>query len=240
MRVRKPHVTPSFVISCLALFVALGGTAYAATGGTFILGQANSATSGTGLTSKNAGKTLNLTQQSPKAAATALGLNVPVGRPPFMVNSNVRVDNLNADLIDGVDGSQIVRATGWFRESALTLADCNAPTTFATAPVTVPADGVMIVNASVTVARPAGTGLIGLAARIDHDFGGGVSPGMWQEATVQGDARANLAPTTMIPVSPGNHTFILTVCDGDHTTTDGLSTKALRGEMTLVFTSFRL
>ena len=36
----KSRPSPSLVISCLALFVALGGTAYAATGGSFILGHA--------------------------------------------------------------------------------------------------------------------------------------------------------------------------------------------------------
>ena len=44
MRLRIPRVTPALAISVAALFVALGGSAYAATGGTFILGQPNSAT----------------------------------------------------------------------------------------------------------------------------------------------------------------------------------------------------
>lgn len=35
---RRPSA--SLVIACLALFVALGGTAHAATGGTFLLGKA--------------------------------------------------------------------------------------------------------------------------------------------------------------------------------------------------------
>ena len=77
---RKP--SPSMIVSLLALFVALGGAGYAATGGNFILGKANSATSQTGLTSSNAGKALNVTQQSTGAGATALGLTVPSGKPP--------------------------------------------------------------------------------------------------------------------------------------------------------------
>ena len=37
------HLTFANVVSLIALFVALGGTTYAATGGNFILGQSNGA-----------------------------------------------------------------------------------------------------------------------------------------------------------------------------------------------------
>jgi len=47
-RFRPSHGT---VVAYLALFVALGGTAYAATGGSFILGQPNSASTATQLSS---------------------------------------------------------------------------------------------------------------------------------------------------------------------------------------------
>ena len=40
---KRLRISPSFVISLAALFVALGGTAWAATGGNFILGKANTA-----------------------------------------------------------------------------------------------------------------------------------------------------------------------------------------------------
>jgi hypothetical protein len=93
------------VISLVSLFVALGGTTYAATGGYFILGKANTATAQTGLTSKNAGKTLSITQQSTGTGATALGLSVPVGKPPLTVNSGTKVANLNADTLDGINST---------------------------------------------------------------------------------------------------------------------------------------
>src|SRR6266404_5868732 len=94
--------SPAFVISLVSLFVALGGTTYAATGGNFILGKANTATAQTGLTSKNAGKALSITQQSTGTGATALGLSVPAGKPPMTVNSGTKVANLNADMVDGI------------------------------------------------------------------------------------------------------------------------------------------
>src|SRR5215212_3341509 len=104
-RFRRPSL--SLVISLIALFVALGGAGYAATGGTFILGRANSATSQSGLASNNAGKALNVTQKSTGTGATALGLNVPAGKPPFTVNSATRVNHLNADRVDGKHDTQL-------------------------------------------------------------------------------------------------------------------------------------
>jgi len=95
--------SPALVISLVALFVALGGTTYAATGGAFILGKANTATAQTGLTAKNAGRAFSITQQSTGTGATALGLSVPVGKPPMIVNSGTKVAKLNADRLDGSD-----------------------------------------------------------------------------------------------------------------------------------------
>ena len=41
------------------------------------------------------------------AASTALGLNVAAGHAPFTVNSGVKVANLNADSLDGLDSSAL-------------------------------------------------------------------------------------------------------------------------------------
>jgi hypothetical protein len=50
-RLFRLRPSPATVLSTIALFVALSGRGYAATGGTFILGHSNSAGSQTGLTS---------------------------------------------------------------------------------------------------------------------------------------------------------------------------------------------
>jgi hypothetical protein len=95
------------VVGYIALFVALGGTSYAATGGNFILGNPNTAGKQTTLSASPAfaGKTLQVTNTSTAAGATALGLSVGSGRPPFTVNSGTKVAKLNADLLDGADSS---------------------------------------------------------------------------------------------------------------------------------------
>jgi hypothetical protein len=66
---KRPHISPALVISLVALFVSLSGTAWAATGGNFILGQANGATTQTGLTANFAGKTLQLANNNTAAGA---------------------------------------------------------------------------------------------------------------------------------------------------------------------------
>jgi hypothetical protein len=93
------------VVGYIALFIALGGTTYAATGGSFILGNPNSASSTTSLSAPVAGKALQVTNTSTGASATGLGLNVASGHSPFTVNSGTKVTNLNADKLDGIDST---------------------------------------------------------------------------------------------------------------------------------------
>jgi hypothetical protein len=104
---KRLRISPSFVISLVALFVALGGTAWAATGGNFILGKANTANAKTTLTGTNAGPALALSNTTTGTAATALNLNVASGHAPLTTNSSTVVKNLNADKVDGLDAVQL-------------------------------------------------------------------------------------------------------------------------------------
>jgi hypothetical protein len=139
--------SPALVIALVALFVSLGGLGVAATGGNFILGQANTANNQTALSGtvssnaqlrvQNASTTSNaygligkMTSTSASAtsagvrgqnlstdpnAAGVLGVNngggpglksiVNAGAAPLAVNSQTKVTDLNADLLDGVDSS---------------------------------------------------------------------------------------------------------------------------------------
>jgi hypothetical protein len=92
---RRP--SPAIVIATGALFIALSGTAYAATGGTFILGKPNTAKSVTALTN---------------SAGTALSLSSKAGTPPLTVNSGVQVPNLNASVVDGYSAYSFVHGSG--------------------------------------------------------------------------------------------------------------------------------
>lgn len=98
---RRPSA--SLVISLLSLFIALGGTAYAATGGTFILGHANSATTASSLTSGVAtGNTLGITNTGGKPP---LKLTSNPGVAPLAVSNSTKVEKLNADQLDGLDST---------------------------------------------------------------------------------------------------------------------------------------
>jgi hypothetical protein len=93
----------------LALVVAFGHAGYSATGGSFILGTINNASTQTMLKAPIPRSTLNITNTSAASGATALGLSVPATRPPMIVTSAVKVANLNADLLDGFDSAAFTR-----------------------------------------------------------------------------------------------------------------------------------
>jgi hypothetical protein len=94
-RLHRPSAAT--IISLIALFFAMSGTAVAATGGTFILGKANTATSTTSLTNSK---------------GTALSLSSTATTPPLKVSNSVQVPNLNASELDGQTASAFLPATG--------------------------------------------------------------------------------------------------------------------------------
>src|SRR5436190_972972 len=112
MRRIRSHLTYANVMATIAVFLAVGGTTYAATGDFLKLGNPNSANAPTSLSAPVAGKALQVTNTSTGAGATALGLNAASGHPPFTVNSGTKVANLNADKLDGLDSSGLVKGRG--------------------------------------------------------------------------------------------------------------------------------
>jgi hypothetical protein len=106
----RRRITPSMAISLLALFVALGGVGYSATGGNFILGATNEASTPSVLSSAVPSNSLLINNPSTYGGATALRLVVLSGHPPLSTNSQTKVVNLNADFIDNIDGGKFLRA----------------------------------------------------------------------------------------------------------------------------------
>jgi len=116
----RSHLTYANVMVTILAFIVLGGTTYAATGDFLKLGNPNSATSTTSLSAPVAGKGLQVTNTSTGTGATALGLNVASGHPPFTVNSGTKVTNLNADKLDGMDSSAFVPGSKLVRVGPVT------------------------------------------------------------------------------------------------------------------------
>lgn len=93
-------------VAYLALFMAMGGTAAAATGGTFVLGRGNTATTQTALSNTGAGPVLSLSART--------------GQAPLAVGASAgKATNLNADKLDGLDSTQLVRQGSPINASAL-------------------------------------------------------------------------------------------------------------------------
>ena len=153
-RVRRLHLhrpSAATVISLVALFFAMGGTAVAATGGTFILGKANTATNTTALTNSK---------------GTALSLSSASTAPPLKVSSSVQVPNLNASELDGQTSAAFLPATGTAANSselggqpASAYLGVNGTAANSSALGGTPASGYMQGGGDTTGARLALTGL---------------------------------------------------------------------------------
>lgn len=103
------RISSAHTIALLALFISLGGAGYSATGGNFILGRTNTASTVTALVTPLNGRALQINNTSTAANATALGLVVAAGKPPLFVNSTGHVVRLNADLLDSRHANGLLR-----------------------------------------------------------------------------------------------------------------------------------
>jgi len=84
----------ALLAGCAMVVVGTDAITYAATGHSLILGKINKAGTTTSVVNTGRGPVLNLVGGKPY--------------PPIKVNSNKRVANFNADLIDGLDSKQLV------------------------------------------------------------------------------------------------------------------------------------
>ena len=133
MRRIRRHLTFANVASATALFLVLGGTAYAATGETSSSGtRTRPARQPRSRRALRQG--LQVTNNSTGAGATALGLNVASGHPPFAVNSGTKVANLNADKLDGLDSSGLVKGRGTLLSNRLVLVPADPDKTLLVIP----------------------------------------------------------------------------------------------------------
>jgi hypothetical protein len=110
IRRRRPSAAIALLILSLVIFLSgVAGVADAATGGNFILGQSNTASSKTVLTAPLAGPAMQVSNSSTATGATGLQLTVASGKPPLTVNSTGKVTNLNVDRIDNLDSTAFQR-----------------------------------------------------------------------------------------------------------------------------------
>lgn len=114
-----PRFFTGMAVGAVAV-LTLTGTAYAATGGTFVLGRNNAASSQTLLTSSGSGPVLALSTRS--------------GQVPLAVSAGAgKATNLNADRVDGLEGAQLQRrlTRGCPAGSAVAVVDVGGEVTCA-------------------------------------------------------------------------------------------------------------
>jgi hypothetical protein len=112
-RVRSVGRATVFVVglaTMVAILLGVASMAFAGNGDPWILGQLNSATSITRLAGQGGvdGPMLQLTNKDSGTDDTALDLNVQSGEPPMTVSSQAKVNNLNADRLDGQNSNAFV------------------------------------------------------------------------------------------------------------------------------------
>jgi hypothetical protein len=108
---RKP--SPAMIVALLGVFLGLGGVGIAATGGNFILGQANTAGAKTSLTAGINDRALLVSNTNTGSNAAGLSLNVAPHHAPLVVNADAgKATNLNADKLDALDSSDFLPKTG--------------------------------------------------------------------------------------------------------------------------------
>lgn len=190
--------------------VAFGGVAYAANGGSFLLGKTNKAT---------APSVLN------NSAGTALSLVAKPGYAPFKVSNAVKVPLLNADKLDGLDSKSFVRvgatvanATNASKlagkdESAFALATAKVGRVASTGTTAVDFDADFVTDYYLAIATcPAGSlmtggGFIGVGMELIGSLP--TSGNTWQVASVSSSVTAyatclslrGTLPTGVAPLS---------------------------------------
>ena len=103
------------VLGAVVILIVTAGTALAASpGSAFRLGVANSVGALTKLSSSLSGAVLQITNGG---SGPALQLNVKAGSAPLAVNSSVKVKNLNADLLDGLDSTAFLGVNATAQDS---------------------------------------------------------------------------------------------------------------------------
>lgn len=104
------------VLAVFVLVVITGGTALAvAPGSPFRLGVLNAVQKVTRLTGSVASAMLRITNNG---TGPAIELKVQPGAPPLSVNSETKVEHLNADSVDGLDASAFLRSDGKAADSS--------------------------------------------------------------------------------------------------------------------------
>jgi hypothetical protein len=211
------------VVAALTLATASVAVAGSGVGGVFNLGQTNTVNAITKLVGSVTGASLVIDNNSTGTGATALDLQVEPGKTPMKVNSTTKVTNLNADTVDGRNGTTLlannqVRADGTQTSSFIQDFTAASFTSIASKTISAPSNGFVMITGSVSAEEDcslSGTGNLFYGLSVDgtpvtadpgpYELSYPVQCATGTEINV-GDSGA---ATAVVAVNAGTHTISL-------------------------------
>ncbi|MGH3086947.1 MAG: hypothetical protein ACRDSJ_06460 [Rubrobacteraceae bacterium] len=174
----------------VAITAMVGATsvAVAAKGKPFILGKNNAARAVSTLVNQGPGP--------------ALKLLVKPGQPPLSVNSDVKVANLNADKVDGLDANGLTRVAFNQRGGNVVVGQNG---TMASDEITAPTDGFLVISASANANNSNVFDLAGCEIRVDDVKAVGSDKLVELDGGQNINERQICATNAVAPVSDGTH-----------------------------------
>jgi type II secretory pathway pseudopilin PulG len=234
---RKP--SPAMIVALFGLFFSLAGFGMASTS-VFTLGTTNHVDAATKVTNVQSNRTtvnpvdgplLTLENSSATANATPLSLRAAANHAPFKVSTAVKVANLNADMLDGLDSTSFQRRLTGSCASGTAIRSVTG-----TGSVTCQDSGTTsVLQHGCTVGGPSlnftshggpllvilsgsgfrsnadGPGLIQITGHIDNDLDSIADASVYTNETLSHKALVTgtgFTPTTYVPTpAAGTHTF---------------------------------
>jgi hypothetical protein len=210
------------VVGALTIVTASTALAGSGVGGVFNLGKTNTVNAITKLVGSVIGASLVIDNNSTDPAATALNLQVEPGKTPMKVNSTTKVANLNADTVDGRNGTTLlandqVRADG--TQTSVFINDFTAAnfTSIASKTFSAPSNGFVMITGSVSAEEDCSLPGIGnLLYRLSVDGTPVTADPFSYElsypvdcSTGQTNVGDSGAATAVVAVNAGSHTISL-------------------------------
>jgi hypothetical protein len=195
------------IVAVVALF---GGTALAGTGvgGVFNLGQTNTVNAQSVLTGTSNAALFKVANTGAGTGSVGLNIQVPSGRAPFVTNGTGKVNNLQADKVDGQSADEIARVQGASTDDSAWNED--ARTVLETVTLTAPQNGFVVLAGIATPSYSNGCDFCAVHLRF-HDLQTGADTAA-NAATVTQTNHTQVVPlsvTVTIPVTAGTHTYQL-------------------------------
>ncbi len=211
----RRKVTVLVVVVALTVGTASTALAGSGVGGVFNLGVTNTVNAITDLVGSTTGPMLRVDNNSTGTGATALALFVEPGKPPMTVNSKTKVTNLNADLLDGKDSTQLGRTDGNVSDAFIDDFTAFSYTSVISKSFTAPSAGFLHITGSISAEEDcslAGSGRLAYRLRLDatpvtDSFSGFELD--YEDCTTDSTFADSGATSAVVPVSAGAHTIHL-------------------------------